>query len=296
MTDDTAACGDKRGTTTGHSRHRRAGEAPCCECREAHNAFNRQYRRERKPPTQRRCARCGSHFTSGHQAARYCTRKCKERDREGTPDRKVVADRSKLKRALRWLAMQPHDRPIGPTLADIGPLQGPVEPSAAEVKAAVLCGVCGSPTGGPKWCDSLCESIGIGRRLPYTAIKLGQCAVCGSTFARPAHTDPDTCSSACTDRRLRRQSKRRRRAAKRGSHSESYTPREIAERDNWRCHLCGGVVPDREYRARPDDPTIDHLIPVSAGGSDTRVNVALAHNQCNWERGVGGEVQLRLVG
>jgi 5-methylcytosine-specific restriction endonuclease McrA len=77
---------------------------------------------------------------------------------------------------------------------------------------------------------------------------------------------------------------------------ERFTLREIAERDGWRCHLCHRSVPDRKYRAKPNDPTIDHLIPLSDGGSHTRVNVALAHNRCNSERSDQGAAQLRLVG
>jgi 5-methylcytosine-specific restriction endonuclease McrA len=77
---------------------------------------------------------------------------------------------------------------------------------------------------------------------------------------------------------------------------DGYTLREIAERDGWRCHICLSQVPDRPYKARPNDATIDHLIPVSAGGMDVRSNVALAHNVCNSKRSNTGPAQLRLVG
>jgi 5-methylcytosine-specific restriction endonuclease McrA len=43
-------------------------------------------------------------------------------------------------------------------------------------------------------------------------------------------------------------------------------------------------------------PTLDHLVPVSAGGVHTRANVATAHFRCNIQRQTGGTVQLRLVG
>lgn len=46
----------------------------------------------------------------------------------------------------------------------------------------------------------------------------------------------------------------------------------------------------------PKAPTIDHLLPVSAGGDDVRANVRLAHFICNSRRGSGGIVQLALVG
>lgn len=37
-------CGDKVGTTIGHSRHKKALEQPCDRCREAYNAYHRELR------------------------------------------------------------------------------------------------------------------------------------------------------------------------------------------------------------------------------------------------------------
>lgn len=59
--------------------------------------------------------------------------------------------------------------------------------------------------------------------------------------------------------------------------------RRIAERDQWTCHLCQRPVPD--YVQGPLCPTLDHLIPVSLGGSDALANLALAHWWCNNRRG-----------
>lgn len=41
--------------------------------------------------------------------------------------------------------------------------------------------------------------------------------------------------------------------------------------------------------------TVDHLIPLSAGGTDDLGNVALAHRQCNTRRSNTGAAQLRLM-
>lgn len=78
---------------------------------------------------------------------------------------------------------------------------------------------------------------------------------------------------------------RRRRALKRGAQSEPYTLEEIASRDESRCGICSGEVdmtlrwPDRQA------PTIDHVVPIVAGGDDTRENVQLAHFACNSRKG-----------
>lgn len=69
-----------------------------------------------------------------------------------------------------------------------------------------------------------------------------------------------------------------RRARQRGVRVESFTRLEIAERDNWSCHICGGPVTQ-------DNWSLDHLLPISLGGPHTRENVALAHHVCNARRG-----------
>lgn len=65
---------------------------------------------------------------------------------------------------------------------------------------------------------------------------------------------------------------------------------EIAERDGWKCHICGKRVTKKNW-------SLDHLVPLSKGGSHTPENVALAHRICNSRRGRGClPAQLRLVG
>lgn len=78
---------------------------------------------------------------------------------------------------------------------------------------------------------------------------------------------------------------RRRRAAKRGGASEPYTLAEIALRDDFNCGLCGKSVPMAVKVPEPLAPTIDHIVPVSKGGDDTRANVQLAHFVCNSRKG-----------
>ncbi|MEU4133646.1 HNH endonuclease [Streptomyces wuyuanensis] len=78
---------------------------------------------------------------------------------------------------------------------------------------------------------------------------------------------------------------RRRRAAKRGGASEPYTLAEIAERDGFRCQLCGDPVPMDVKVPEALAPTIDHIVAVLRGGDDTRANVQLAHFRCNSVKG-----------
>jgi 5-methylcytosine-specific restriction endonuclease McrA len=83
--------------------------------------------------------------------------------------------------------------------------------------------------------------------------------------------------------------RRRRKARLRRAETEPYSREEIAERDGWRCHLCRRPVSRKTW-------TIDHLVPVSRGGADTKANVRLAHHRCNSRRGARGVAQLLLFG
>jgi hypothetical protein len=66
----------------------------------------------------------------------------------------------------------------------------------------------------------------------------------------------------------------------------------IAERDNWRCHLCKKKVTRKTW-------SIDHHFPVGIpGGIHGRQYVSLAHQRCNSRRGAGRPgfpAQLRLL-
>ncbi len=64
----------------------------------------------------------------------------------------------------------------------------------------------------------------------------------------------------------------------------------VAERDNWRCHICGKKVKRADW-------SLDHLIPLVHGGEHSYRNVSLAHNTCNKRRWKGVlPAQLRLFG
>ena len=69
----------------------------------------------------------------------------------------------------------------------------------------------------------------------------------------------------------------------------------IAERDGYRCHLCGRKVDMSLSGKDPNGPQADHLTPRSEGGSDDPQNLRLSHALCNQKRQAGGEVQLILA-
>ena len=88
---------------------------------------------------------------------------------------------------------------------------------------------------------------------------------------------------------VRRQAARRR-ARIRNSISEHYTEQQVILKHGSNCHLCGSVIDLNANRSVGSvnwelSLHIDHIIPISIGGSDTLDNVKPSHGLCNLRKG-----------
>lgn len=107
------------------------------------------------------------------------------------------------------------------------------------------------------------------------------CHLCGAKCHSRSSTP--TCVK-CADRNRPPAMRKRAIAVRNGDKGISW--RTIAERDGWRCHLCGAEVEQCGGTAHePKGATVDHIIPIALGGTHTWDNVALAHRRCNISRG-----------
>ncbi len=64
----------------------------------------------------------------------------------------------------------------------------------------------------------------------------------------------------------------------------------VAERDGWKCGICGDAVTRATW-------SLDHIVPLSKGGAHTYENVVIAHLSCNSSKGnriVGHQVSAGL--
>jgi len=59
----------------------------------------------------------------------------------------------------------------------------------------------------------------------------------------------------------------------------------ISERDEWTCHICGEYVDDSLPSYSRMSPSLDHVIPLSKGGTDDPKNLKLSHFICNVRKG-----------
>ena len=64
-----------------------------------------------------------------------------------------------------------------------------------------------------------------------------------------------------------------------------FSPLHVLQRDKWTCQVCGVITPE-QHRGKnlPDSPEVDHIVPVSRGGSHTWRNVRCLCRACNAEK------------
>jgi len=124
------------------------------------------------------------------------------------------------------------------------------------------------------------------------------CAHCATTFL-PAHGAMVYCSDRCARRsaKVKHGSTHRRRARGFGVAYEVVNPLRVFERDAWRCQECGCKTP-RSLRGttNPRAPELDHIQPMSRGGSHTYRNTRCTCRACNGRKGNGPGGQLLLFG
>lgn len=82
--------------------------------------------------------------------------------------------------------------------------------------------------------------------------------------------------------------KEKRRALKLGAFVGHVDRQKIFERDKYTCQLCGEIVNMNKKHPDSFSPSLDHIIPLSGGGTHEPDNVQLAHFRCNLKKSRGG--------
>jgi len=78
-----------------------------------------------------------------------------------------------------------------------------------------------------------------------------------------------------------------RKAATRGAavRGPNFTVADLIKRDGNNCGICGEAMMPTATYPDPNSPSIDHIIPVSRGGTHELANARAAHLSCNIRRG-----------
>lgn len=140
----------------------------------------------------------------------------------------------------------------------------------------------------PSYCRE-CVNAAARLRNPYKPKVLGvkPCEYCGKEFQfnkkKNLHCSPE-CSEATVNKRNWKHLQARR-ARLKNAFVESFNAKEIYERDNWMCGLCGDPIDPAAKLPNQMSASIDHIIPISKGGTHERTNVQAAHLFCNVSKG-----------
>ena len=113
------------------------------------------------------------------------------------------------------------------------------------------------------------------------------CVACGKKFMVGVWNCV-TCSDECTERsnvRRRARSRALRRVRLTSAYVEDVDPIAVFEADGYRCHLCGCLTERDKKFPHARFPTIDHVIPLAAGGTHEMANVRTACFLCNIRKG-----------
>lgn len=102
------------------------------------------------------------------------------------------------------------------------------------------------------------------------------CPMCATPFITDNPRDRH-CSPRCG----KRADKDKRRALERNAFVAPVNRAQVYERDHWTCQLCREPVMRHEVVPHPQAPTLDHIVPLSRGGTHEPANVQLAHYRCN---------------
>jgi len=176
---------------------------------------------------------------------------------------------------------------------------------AEKANRRKICKVCGKefkPIRNENYCSNICRRQKKRQRWhdkyaePRKQKKISayiprifRCKQCGEdVITEYGDTNSSFCSKRCSDRYFRKHglasacSNHRKRARHYGCLYEWVNAKRILDRDNWHCRICGKSTP-RELRGtiKSNAPELDHIIPLSRGGSHTYSNLQCVCRACN---------------
>ena len=111
------------------------------------------------------------------------------------------------------------------------------------------------------------------------------CYYCKKPLTKPASRSGKISHPDCKEQRQRDWNRAKNAKRRRYRYVRSSMFSVISERDEWTCHICGEYVDDSLPSYSRMSPSLDHVIPLSKGGTDDPKNLKLSHFICNVRKG-----------
>lgn len=287
-------CGEAKALDDFH-RDKRKADGRRFRCKACENVWQLEFQRKHKAETgeyysrryvyERTCEVCGTTWQSRNKVARYCSLSCinKARSYDRTCENCAAPFTSAQYRA-RWCSPRCSAQHFAVAR----------EQAERERQATAWLPTIRDWPHGRAWCLVPDGHPAMQPALGPRLFVQGNCIRCGVPFC--VHSEAGI-ASYCSPRCQRSDGKARRRAIKRDAYVAHVYRIRIFERDKWTCRLCGKKTRQDKTVPHPLAPVIDHIVPLSKGGTHEPANTQCAHFLCNSiksDRG-GGE-QLMLIG
>lgn len=238
------------------------------------------------------CEQCGKIFQHANKRRRFCSIQCSNERTKGKQFRTTThicencgkeyrpkqADRTRFcsrECAFEWKTKQSQEKKQSE--------------EKARIEAWPRCKQCGKPVKEYRhcFCSDECrkqnardKALEYGKKKHIT-IKV-KCLECGVEFERGYGNKKRLfCSDKCNLKHNKQDHRRRARARKYTDQIEQFHAKEIFDRDKWICQICNKPIKRDTKYSHPLSATIDHIVPLSKGGTHERGNVQCAHRVCN---------------
>lgn len=159
---------------------------------------------------------------------------------------------------------------------------------AIKSEFTCICEICGkefiSKRPNKKYCSKTCENRGIHGKGAYKTYNY-TCSVCGKDYETNMKYNSECCSKHCRNQLTRIDRNRRYKHLKeRGLFDNSVTLENVFNKFNGVCNSCGSKLNFNCNCNANQYPSIDHIVPLSKGGTHTWENVQLLCRGCNIDK------------
>ena len=249
----------------------------------------------------RTCECCGNVFLSKLSKTRFCSKKCKDRQRYIAPAINCVCKgcnkhfKAKKKAYSTFCSSTCGNRFIAKIRREVFALTCIAKRTATMRCAAVLMEISALKRIKQKNEEIKNNIVG------HSYIKQCDCCKKRFVFVQLKGCRPKYCEicrvvkNKLTKKKGHRISKAKRRAKERCIRADKIDPFDIFERDKWTCKICGCKTPKRQRGTyNSNAPELDHILPLSKGGEHKISNVQCACRKCNQIKGDKPLGQLNL--
>lgn len=282
-----------------------------CECGKCGKHFEAERKRlycwnPCNAPSQKvaKCKTCKQDFTTqgrGHGCYVFCSDKCKridgnlrksERDAQ-TKKAKVIKRLDKIRPCRKCGSIFYHthkDQKYCSNICATNAQKGKRN-SSRQQRIACMCRFCGSIVlrteyeshGKECFCDGECylqfrKLFSTMVRASFSVKSDQSCEFCGKGIVGDLKAKRKFCSKRCVQSAAKQVRKMRKKV---NGPIELISVDLLAEQHQWVCCGCKCVCTKSNGNSNPYDATIDHIIPVSKGGTHTWDNVQLMCRSCN---------------